>query len=64
MTFREITTYKAIARLRATAPVSWHPATEIPQEHEETGFWALTKVADMTAVVNTVVGTVKFAAHG
>jgi cytochrome P450 len=41
---------KSFALLRATAPVSWHPSTEVVQDHNEQGFWAVTKAQDITAV--------------
>jgi len=41
---------KSFAQLRATAPVSWHRPTEVPQQHAELGFWAVTKAEDLTAV--------------
>jgi cytochrome P450 len=41
---------KSFARLRAAAPVSWHPPVEVGQEHAEAGFWAVTRAEDLTAV--------------
>lgn len=41
---------ESFARLRREAPVSWHPPTDFPFPHEETGFWAVVKHADITAV--------------
>ena len=45
---------QAFARLRAEAPVSWHPPFEdpmVPPElHGEKGFWAITKAADIRTV--------------
>jgi len=41
---------KSFARLRATAPVSWHPPAEVVQQHTEQGFWAVTSAQDITAV--------------
>lgn len=40
---------RSFARLRATAPVSWHPPAEISGQHSEAGFWAVTRAADLTA---------------
>ena len=41
---------ESFARLRREAPVSWHPPTEFPFPHEETGFWAVVKNDDINAV--------------
>ncbi len=41
---------EAFARLRKEAPVSWHPPTEFPFPHEETGFWAVVGNDDINAV--------------
>ena len=41
---------RSFARLRAEAPVSWHPAVEVPIPHEQQGFWAVTRAEDITAV--------------
>ncbi|ROO87278.1 cytochrome P450 [Actinocorallia herbida] len=41
---------KAFARLRAEAPVSWHPPVSYPAPHGEQGFWAVTRAADITTV--------------
>ncbi|MFC5747951.1 cytochrome P450 [Actinomadura rugatobispora] len=41
---------EAFARLRAEAPVSWHPPVSYPAPHEEQGFWAVTRVEDITTV--------------
>jgi cytochrome P450 len=41
---------ETFARLRADAPVSWHPARharDVPEQYQETGFWALTKKDDV-----------------
>jgi cytochrome P450 len=35
------------AKLRKEAPVSFHRPTEVPIEHEEKGFWAITKAEDL-----------------
>lgn len=35
------------AKLRKEAPVSFHRPTEVPVEHEEKGFWAITKAEDL-----------------
>ncbi|WP_426323273.1 cytochrome P450 [Microbacterium sp. E-13] len=42
---------ETFARLRADAPVSWHGSrhvTDVPEEYQEAGFWALTKKEDIT----------------
>ncbi len=41
---------ESFARLRAEAPVSWHPPVHYPREHSQQGFWAVTRAADITAV--------------
>lgn len=41
---------ESFARLRREAPVSWHPPTEFPFPHEETGFWAVVKNDDINTV--------------
>lgn len=44
---------QAFARLRAEAPVSWHPPLEtprLPRRCREAGFWAVTKAADIAFV--------------
>jgi cytochrome P450 len=41
---------QSFARLRAEAPVSWHPPIESPIDHDQRGFWAVTLAADITAV--------------
>jgi cytochrome P450 len=41
---------ESFARLRREAPVSWHPPTEFPFPHEETGFWAVVTNDDINAV--------------
>ncbi|MFC5745663.1 cytochrome P450 [Actinomadura rugatobispora] len=41
---------RAFARLRAEAPVSWHPPIDVPYQHDQQGFWAVTRAADITAV--------------
>lgn len=41
---------RAFARLRAEAPVSWHPPLEtpgLPKRSREAGFWAVTRAADI-----------------
>lgn len=38
--------YEGYARLRAEAPVMWHPETR----HDGPGFWAVTRHADVMAV--------------
>jgi cytochrome P450 len=38
----------AFARLRREAPVSWHPPLEVPFPHDQGGFWAVTRAADIT----------------
>lgn len=40
----------SFARLRRDAPVSWHPPTEFPFPHEETGFWAVVRNDDINVV--------------
>lgn len=40
----------SFARLRAEAPVSWHPPIEVDFPHEQQGFWAVTRAADIMAV--------------
>jgi cytochrome P450 len=40
---------RSFARLRAEAPVSWHPATDWHEPHPQQGFWALTRAADIAA---------------
>ena len=40
----------SFARLRSEAPVSWHPPTEFPFPHEETGFWAVVGNEDINIV--------------
>lgn len=37
-------------RLRNESPVSWHPPLAVPFPHEEAGFWAVTRAADITQV--------------
>jgi cytochrome P450 len=42
---------ETFARLRADAPVSWHPSRhtpEVPEQYQESGFWALTKKEDVS----------------
>jgi cytochrome P450 len=39
---------QAFARLRHEAPVSWHPPLEVPFPHDQGGFWAVTRAADIT----------------
>jgi cytochrome P450 len=41
---------RSFARLRAAAPVSWHPPIEVPFPHDQQGFWAVTRAADINAV--------------
>jgi cytochrome P450 len=41
---------ESFARLRREAPVSWHPPTEFPFPHEETGFWAVVGNEDINTV--------------
>jgi cytochrome P450 len=41
---------EAFARLRAEAPVSWHPPVDFPRDHSQQGFWAVTRAEDITAV--------------
>ena len=41
---------ESFARLRREAPVSWHPPTEFPFPHEETGFWAVVRHEDINTV--------------
>jgi cytochrome P450 len=41
---------QTFARLRAEAPVSWHPPTDWHEPHEQRGFWAVTRAADIRAV--------------
>ncbi|MEO5899028.1 MAG: cytochrome P450 [Ilumatobacteraceae bacterium] len=41
---------ESFARLRREAPVSWHPPTEFPFPHEETGFWAVVRNDDINTV--------------
>lgn len=38
------------ARLRRDAPISWHPPTQSPFPHEETGFWAVVRNDDINTV--------------
>jgi cytochrome P450 len=46
----------SFARLRAEAPVSWHPPTDWHEPHEQKGFWAVTRAADIAAIsLNTEV---------
>ncbi|MFE2728421.1 cytochrome P450 [Kitasatospora sp. NPDC059327] len=40
----------AFSRLRREAPVSWHPPIAYAQEHSQEGFWAVTRVEDITTV--------------
>lgn len=40
----------SFARLRATAPVSWHPPVESAEYFGETGFWAVTRADDIRTV--------------
>lgn len=40
----------SFARLRAQAPVSWHPPVESDIPHDQQGFWAVTRATDITAV--------------
>ncbi len=41
---------KSFARLRAEAPVSWHRPTDYHSPHNQQGFWAVTRAADITTV--------------
>ncbi|WP_405181913.1 cytochrome P450 [Nocardia sp. NBC_01377] len=41
---------KSFARLRAEAPVSWHPPADYHSPHDQQGFWAVTSAADVTTV--------------
>jgi cytochrome P450 len=41
---------ESFARLRHEAPVSWHPPTEFPFPHDETGFWAVVRNDDINTV--------------
>jgi cytochrome P450 len=41
---------ESFARLRREAPVSWHPPTEFPFPHDETGFWAVVRNDDINTV--------------
>ncbi|MFI9387030.1 cytochrome P450 [Kutzneria sp. NPDC052558] len=41
---------ESFARLRARAAVSWHPPMEVSYPHDERGFWAVTRAADISAV--------------
>jgi cytochrome P450 len=41
---------ESFARLRAEAPVSWHPPIEAAYPHDERGFWAVTRAADISEV--------------
>lgn len=41
---------ESFARLRREAPVSWHPPTEFPFPHDETGFWAVVNNDDINTV--------------
>jgi cytochrome P450 len=41
---------RTFARLRAEAPVSWHPSVEVGYEHPQQGFWAVTLAEDITTV--------------
>lgn len=41
---------KSFARLRAEASVSWHVPVDYHSPHEEKGFWAVTRAADITTV--------------
>jgi cytochrome P450 len=41
---------QAFARLRAEAPVSWHPPADWHEPHPEKGFWAVTRAADIATV--------------
>jgi cytochrome P450 len=41
---------EAFARLRAEAPVSWHRPVDYVEPHDQQGFWAVTRAADITAV--------------
>ncbi|HKS98740.1 MAG TPA: cytochrome P450 [Rugosimonospora sp.] len=40
----------SFARLRAEAPVSWHKPTQWYEPHDQKGFWAVTRAADIRAV--------------
>lgn len=40
----------AFATLRDTAPVSWHPPVDYHSPHDQKGFWAVTRAADITTV--------------
>jgi cytochrome P450 len=44
---------RSFARLRASAPVSWHPPLATPglaRKYREAGFWAVTRVAEVALV--------------
>jgi cytochrome P450 len=41
---------ESFARLRAEAPVSWHPPMEVGHPHDERGFWAVTRAADISKI--------------
>src|SRR4051794_25162381 len=41
---------ESFAHLRREAPVSWHPPTQFPFPHEETGFWAVVRNDDINTV--------------
>jgi cytochrome P450 len=41
---------RSFARLRAETPNSWHPPTDWHEPHEQKGFWAVTRAADIATV--------------
>jgi cytochrome P450 len=41
---------KAFATLRAEPGITWHKSFDVPFPHEEKGFWAVTRHADIAAV--------------
>ncbi len=41
---------ETFAKLRRETPVSWHPPTEFPFPHDETGFWGVVKNDDINTV--------------
>jgi cytochrome P450 len=41
---------ESFAWLREEAPVSWHPPMEVGHPHDECGFWAVTRAADISEI--------------
>jgi len=41
---------KSFARLRSEDPVSFHPPVEVDFEHDEQGFWAITRADDIAQI--------------